>query len=108
MSTSLLLGTVLFQEFELPEKISWGGAQRLVVHRLPGGGRVIDTLGRDDAEIAWSGVFSGPDASARARLIDLMRADGSVWPLTWDSFFYSAIVGKFAADFARPNWIPYR
>ena len=71
----LLLGPVVFQDFELPGWVRFGGAQRLAVHQMPGGARVIDMLGRDDAEICWSGVFSGSDAPERARLIDLMRAD---------------------------------
>ncbi len=108
MSSFLLLGPILFQDFELPERISWGGAQRLAVHRLPGGVRVIDALGRDDAEIAWSGVFSGAGAGVRARAIDLMRAQGAVWPLVWDSFFYSVVIARFEADYAHANWIPYR
>jgi hypothetical protein len=53
-------------------------------------------------------VFTGEDAAARARLLDLVRADGSVWPLSWAGFFYSVVVSAFQADFARPNWIPYR
>jgi hypothetical protein len=108
MATMLLLGPVVFQDFELPARVRFGGTQRLAVHQMPGGARVIDMLGRDDAEIGWSGVFSGSDAPVRARLIDLMRAEGGVWPLTWDAFFYSVIVSRFEADFARPNWIPYR
>lgn len=108
MSSFLVLGPVLFQDFELPERIRWGGAQRLAVHRLPGGVRIIDAMGRDDAEISWSGVFTGNGASVRARAIDLMRADGSVWPLVWDAFFYTVVVAAFAADYARSNWIPYR
>ncbi len=104
----LLLGPILFQDFELPGSITWGGAQSLTVHRLPGGTRVIDAMGRDDAEITWSGIFSGPDAGLRARALDLMRADGALWPLTWDSFFYSVVIARFDADQRRPNWIPYR
>jgi hypothetical protein len=104
----LLLGPVLFRGFEMPESIRWGGAQRLAIHRMPGGGRVIDAMGRDDADIAWSGVFTGPDGGTRARLLDLMRAEGGVWPLTWDSFFYSVVLSRFEADYRRPNWIPYR
>lgn len=104
----LLLGPILFQGFELPESIAWGGAQSLAIHRLPGGARVIDAMGRDDADITWSGIFAGPDATLRARALDLMRADGSVWPLTWDTFFYSAIVGRLHIDHRRPNWLPYR
>ncbi len=108
MSSFLLLGPMLFQDFELPERITWGGAQLLSVHRLPGGVRVIDAMGRDDAEISWSGVFSGGSAGVRARAIDLMRAQGVVWPLVWDAFFYSVVVARFEADYAHANWIPYR
>src|SRR5581483_2518914 len=108
MSNILLLGPVLFQDFELPERIAWGGAQRLAVHKLPGGARVIDAMGRDDREISWSGVFSGADAGLRARAIDLLRAEGAVWPLVWDAFFYSVVVARFEADYAGANWIPYR
>ncbi len=108
MSDFLLLGPLLLQGFELPGRISWGGAQRIAVHRLPGGRRVLDSMGRDDAPITWQGVFTGADAGLRARLLDLMRADGSVWPLIWDSFLYSVVVARFDAEFMRANWIPYR
>jgi hypothetical protein len=108
MSDFLLLGPLLLQDFELPARISWGGAQRLAVHRLPGGQRVLDAMGRDDAPITWQGVFTGADAALRARLLDLMRANGSIWPLIWDTFLYSVVVSKFEADFMRVNWIPYK
>lgn len=108
MANTLLLGPVLFQDFEIPEHISWGGQQRLSVHRLPGGVRVIDAMGRDDAQISWSGVFSGTNAADRARLVDLNRVSGLVWPLIWDSFYYSIVIATFRADYRRVNWIPYR
>ena len=66
---ALLLGPVAFQDFELPANIGFGGEQRLAVHCLPGGARVIDVLGRDDAEITFSGIFSGSDATLRARTL---------------------------------------
>ncbi len=108
MSDYVLIGPVLLQGFELPDHISWGGGQRLIVHRLPGGARVIDSLGRDDADITWTGVFTGADAGLRARLIDLMRAGGRPWPLTWSSFFYSVIIKSFDVDYRKENWLPYR
>lgn len=83
----LVLGPVAFADFEIPERIAFGGTQRLAVHKLPGGLRVIDALGRDDRELTWSGIFAGPDATARSRLLDLLRARGAVLPLTWDVFF---------------------
>lgn len=108
MSDFLLIGPVLLQGFELPDHISWGGGQRLIVHKLPGGRRVLDSLGRDDADITWTGVFTGADAALRARLIDLMRAGGRPWPLTWASFFYSVVIKSFDVDYRKDNWLPYR
>jgi hypothetical protein len=103
----LLLGPISFQDFEVPASINIGGAQRLVIHRLPGGARVIDALGRDDADILFSGIFSGPNATLRARLIDEMRVSGLAMPLTWDVFFYSVIIKKFEADYRCGWWVPY-
>lgn len=54
----LVLGPIAFADFEIPERIRFGGNQRLAVHQLPGGRRVVDALGRDDGEICWSGVFT--------------------------------------------------
>ena len=108
MAGSLLLGPVSFRAFEIPERISWGGTQRLTIHELPGGRRVIDAMGRADAPITWEGVFSGEDAAMRARLLDLMRAEGGVWPLTWGRFFYSVVLQAFTAEYERASWIPYR
>jgi len=108
MNGTLLLGPVVFLDFEVPEHIGFGGAQRLAVHRLPGGGRVIDALGRDDADIGWSGIFSGPDAADRARLLDILRAQGQVLTLTWDAFYYSVVIARFEAQYVRANWVTYR
>lgn len=104
----LVLGPVAFADFEIPERIRFGGMQRLAVHQLPGGGRVIDALGRDDCEICWSGAFTGEDATARARLVDALRVQGGPLPLTWDVFFYSVAIAEFTADYCKNWWIPYR
>jgi len=104
----LVLGPVAFADFEIPEHIRFGGAQRVAVHKLPGGMRVIDALGPDDTEIAWSGIFGGPDATERALLLDLLRVQGAVLPLTWDVFFYSVVIAGFQAEYRKGWWIPYR
>lgn len=107
-NVALLLGPVTFQSFEIPASINFGGAQRLVIHRLPGGTRVIDALGRDDSDISFSGIFSGYDATVRARVIDEIRVAGLPVPLTWDILFYTVIIKKFEADYRSGWWIPYR
>lgn len=103
----LSLGPVVFRDFELPPSVDFGGQQRLAVHRLVNGRRVIDCLGRDDADIAFSGVFAGPDATLRARTLDALRSSGVEVPLTWDVFFYSVVVRAFTACYRNPTWIPY-
>lgn len=105
---ALLLGPVAFRDFEVPSTINFGGTQRLAVHRLTGGARVIDALGRDDADITFSGTFTGTDATLRARLLDELRAAGTLLPLTWDIFFYTVVIARFQADYQQGAWIPYR
>ena len=106
--TTLVLGPVVFQDFEVPSTICFGGAQRLAVHRLPGGGRVVDALGPDDGVIFFSGIFSGSDAAERALALDALRSAGAPLPLTWDVFFYTVVITDFTANFQSSWWIPYR
>ena len=104
----LLLGPIVFKDFEVPAGIAFGGTQRLAIHRLPGGTRVIDALGRDDANLIFAGIFSGSDATLRARALDELRSAGLPLPFTWDVFFYSVIIDRFQANYENSNWIPYR
>ncbi len=105
---SLTLGPIDFAGFELPSAITLGGRQRLAIHRLPGGLRIIDALGADHADLAFNGIFSGPDAADRARILDALRIAGVALPLAWDAFLYTVIIESFEADYRSPWWIPYR
>ena len=108
MAGDLVLGPVVFQGFEVPERIRFGGKQRLAVHALPGGGRVVDVMGDEDAPVAWSGVFSGPDAAGRVRVLERLRRAGEVLELSWEGWRYSVILESFDAETANPAWVPYR
>jgi hypothetical protein len=103
----LTLGGVPFQDMEVPEKISFGGKQRVAVQNLIGGGRVVSALGLDDGVISFSGIFSGADAVNRAQLLDAARALGAALPLVWDGFYYSVILQEFSAEYRKPNLIPF-
>jgi hypothetical protein len=103
----LTLGTVAFQNFEVPEKIVFGGTQRLAVQPLIGGGRVVNVLGYDDGAISFAGIFAGSEAAQRAQTLDVARAAGAVLPLIWDQFYYNVIIASFAADYQKPWWIPF-
>ena len=105
---SLTLGPVAFAGFEMPSSITLGGKQRLAIHKLPGGIRIIDAIGADPADLAWSGIFTGPDAADRARILDTMRVAGLQLLLSWDAFLYTVVIDNFEADYRSPWWIPYR
>jgi hypothetical protein len=108
MVVALTLGPVLFADFEIPDKISGvGGKQMLVVHKLTGGDRVVDAMGRDDSSLKWSGRFRGSAAETRARLLDFLRVQGQSIELAWSSFRYKVVVETFDADYEQPFEIPY-
>ncbi|MDE2238452.1 MAG: hypothetical protein KGJ73_00810 [Rhodospirillales bacterium] len=103
----LSLGNVAFQDMEVPEKISFGGKQRLAIQNVIGGGRVVEALGIDDGEISFSGIFSGMDAVSRAQLLDTARALGAQLPLVWQGFYYLVVIAGFTAEYRKPNLIPF-
>lgn len=105
--TTLQLGDFVFAAYEIPESINFGGAQKLVAHKLPGGKRVVQSMGRDDAPLAWSGLFTGQNATARAKYLDYLRAAGKPLTLTWSSFKYSVVIEDFNAKYEREWQIPY-
>lgn len=105
--TTVNLGQFQFALFEIPEKISFGGSQRLVVHELIGGTRTIDAMGRADKPLEWSGLFMGTNATERAKFLDTMRAQGATQKLTFGKLSYNVIVRDFTADYERFYQIPY-
>lgn len=106
MST-VTLGPIAFRDFEVPERIAFGGVQRLAVHQPVGGGRVVDVLGAEPGEIAFGGVFSGPDAVLRAEALEAARNAGAVLPLAWDGFARMVLVAGFSASYQKSWWIPF-
>ncbi len=107
-SGGVTLGSVTFSGFELPASIPWGGAQSVRVHKLPGGGRVIDAMGRDDHAISWSGMFLSPDAATRALLVDEMRVAGQPVTLSWGAHVYSVVISDFTSTDMAPGRVDYR
>jgi hypothetical protein len=105
----LTLGGIPFTGYSPPDSMMAGGRQAMVVHKLPGGSRVVDTLGPDEADVTWSGIFYGNDAYANAQALDAMRAAGMVVPLTWGGTSRSVIIAEFIYHVRRlPLWVEYR
>lgn len=105
--TTLNLGAFQFARFEIPERIPWGGSQRIVKHELVGGTRTLDAMGRSDKQLTWSGLFMGQNATERARFLDTMRAQGADQKLTFGQLAYLVKVAEFDAVYERFYQIPY-
>ena len=105
---TLSLGGITFDAFSTPDLIPGGGRQWTVVHKLPGGARVIDTLGRDDMDIAWRGTFFSSDAMNQALALDSLRIAGRVLPLSYAGSSRPVVIGTFLYSVRRyPMWVEY-
>lgn len=105
---SLSLGGIVFDNYSTPTTMMGGGNQALVLHKLPGGSRAIDTLGPDEAEVTWEGQFFGDNAYSTALALDAIRQAGQVVPLVWGGQFRSVILSNFVYHVRRmPNWVLY-
>ena len=105
----LVIGALTLQGYEVPSRITIGGAQAVTIHKLPGGGRIIDAMGADDGSIAWRGLFVGPDASQRARSLDIMRIQGTPQTLSFGDYTFNVIVVHCDYDYQqRGSIINYR
>jgi hypothetical protein len=108
-SSILTLAGIAFDSFSTPKRMGAGGNQALVVHKLPGGERVIDTLGADEADIGWTGEFFGDDAYASVLALDAIRQAGQVVPLIFAGQYRSVIVSSFNYSLRRePVWCEYQ
>ncbi|MEW1780579.1 hypothetical protein AB0305_00120 [Arthrobacter sp. NPDC080086] len=97
-----------FKDLEIPETISFGGTQKLAMHDLVGGTRVIDSMGAFCAPVEWSGWLLGTEALARARELDDLRVSGKELVLQWSEICYIVVIREFRADFQRTYKIPYK
>ncbi len=105
---SVSLGPVVFTGFEVPSRINFGGTQQLVIHKFPGGTRIIDSLGDDPAAPEWKGTFTGALAAARARQVNALRLAAQPVPLSFGPFTAQVVIKRFAASYERNGfWIPY-
>lgn len=109
MPVTLTLGEVTFDgAFECPQVMNGGGSQNLNVHEQIGGVRVIDAMGRSDADVGWSGSFIGISAEDRVKFLNNMRIQGNQQVLAYSSFQFLVVVKSFTWQFKPNNWIDYQ
>lgn len=105
--TPVTLGPVTLQNMQIPERVAVGGRQATNVIKLPGGQRVIQTMGRDDADMTWTGYFEGPGAEGLAQQMDSLRQAGQPIQFAFGTYSFTVVVSEFLANYERSNWIPY-
>jgi nucleoid-associated protein YgaU len=106
--TTLQLGDFVFSRFEVPEEIPFGGDQKLIVHELIGGVRVVDAMGDQPTALDWSGIFVGQDALDRALYLDGQRKAGHALSLTWSGLRFTVVIRALNCSFRRFYRLPYR
>ena len=104
----VILGGFTLDGFAAPQVMVGGGRQAMAVHKLPGGSRVIDVLGPDDAEIPIAGQLYADNAYSTCLALDSLRAAGTKVSLIWGGQFKTVIVEDFHFIVHRyPNWCDY-
>lgn len=103
----LILGPFEFGDFSVPNELPFGGAQKMTVHKMPGGGRVIDCMGPDDDDIRWSGRFFNTDALPMAQTLNAMRIAGTPLPYSNGVESRTVVISEFRATVHKFNWIEY-
>lgn len=105
---TVAVGGVEVIGLETPERMPFGGSQRIATHFLLGGDMVFDTMGPEEADISFSGLFSGPEAQGRALQFDQMRKAGQVVQLTWPGDGRNVIIKDFKCSYERGGFLmPY-
>ncbi len=109
MSNPLLtLGSFSFEGLESPRSLVLQTKQRLIVHHLGTGAALVDSLGDDYQVVNFSGIFSGKSAASRIRTVDLLRAQGAMLPLIWESQTLTVIIQQFELTYVSAYWVPYK
>lgn len=109
---TLSIGSIQFQNFEIPSLIdAFGGIQMLAVHDFPGGRRTIQDLGAFADPITWSGhllvdALTGTPLD-RVFQIDALRVSGQVLSLIYGPFNLDVVVKSFKPRPRFKYWIPY-
>lgn len=103
----VILGPVTFTGMEVPEKLTIGGTQALKIYKYPGGLRTIESMGRDDSAITWSGMMVGGAAEARILLLDKIRVSGQVVNFSFGTSCYLVVVSSFKGTYLRANYCTY-
>jgi hypothetical protein len=98
-ATRLIVGDFEFSGLEVPESVTVGAKQQLVVHKLIGGKRVVDVMGVDYDNMSWSGWITGATAGDRVTQLETLRDAGDPLTFNMDGYYFSVLIQSFNARF---------
>jgi hypothetical protein len=98
-ATRLIVGDIEFTGLEVPEAVTVGAEQKLVVHKLVGGRRTVDVLGVDYDDISWSGWMTGATAGERCLGLEELRDAGQPLTFNMDGYYFSVLIKGFRPRF---------
>ena len=97
----VVLGSLDLTGLEVPDAYDRSATMQPMVHRLIGGGRIVQLLGQDPGRRRLQGYFTGPDATERAQLLEALRDSGLRVPLAigvWQEIVVvTSVVLRYAA-----------
>ncbi len=105
---ALVLGPFVFDNWSTPEQLPLGGAHKLNVKMMPGGDRIIDAMGPNDADRSFSGIHYGSTALADAQTIDQLRIAGMPLPYSNGAEARTVVIADFTYDIEKFNVIHYK
>jgi hypothetical protein len=98
-ATRLIVGDVEFTGLEVPESVTIGAKQQMVVHKLVGGKRIVDVLGVDYDNLSWSGWMTGATAGDRVTALETLRDVGAPLAFSIDGYYFSVLIQSFNQRF---------
>lgn len=118
-------GKFYFFDTEVPENLPFGGDMVSTLHQFPGGARAVDTFGRQQRSLDFSGkllslgpkqlspltgtAFAQKELTALQRMQQLHQLYVAGEPLTWrfDLFEFTVVIAKFSPDVKHENLVEY-
>jgi len=104
---ALILGPFVFDDWSTPDHLPFGGRQQVIIHRMPGGSRVVDCMGPDDHERIIVGKLYGSDAINQALMLDALRSSGSELPYSNGVEARTVVIAEFSPRMIKVNYIEF-
>ena len=107
-SQPVVIGSVTLTGAEVPDSLRVGGEQRLVIHELLGGSRVVDATGNNPGRLTLTGRFLGPNAELRAKALEALRSAGKAITFSGAGISAQVKISRYYYDYTNKGAvIPY-